>query len=118
MLKLVDALGTGATSPVWISHHDEPSIVLAVGNFGGAGAGSGTGDGTLTLEINPDPTRETWYTLAQGGNNLTLSSTNVLRVLQIPGVYVRLKANNNATGMDLNVWVSGKGVSLVSAEPT
>lgn len=84
--------------------------MLAVGTYGT--------DGTLTIEINPDPSRESWFSYASGGSNLTLTATNIARVLQIPGVYVRLKANNNATGMDLNVWVSGKGVSLVSAEPT
>lgn len=116
MLKLQDGYTGTSTAPsaVFISNHSEPINVLAVdtdGNGWGAGAAS-----VLTVEINPDPKREEWNTLYQGGVAVALEATNNMAALTLPGgVYCRFVGNDTAN-TDLNLWVGGPGVTLVSGE--
>jgi len=107
MLKLEDEFKELSTSNAFISHHFEPINVMAVGTWDG---------NTLTIQVNPDPKRESWVNLQQGGSAITLTDTNNLRALTLPGgVHVRFTSTTGAA-TDLNLWVGGRGVSLVSPE--
>lgn len=110
MLKLQDAFAGDSTSNQFISHHSEPINVMAVGTWGDADAT------VLTLQVNPDPKRESWVDLSQDGSTVTLSATNNMDALVLPGgVYCRFTSSDVAN-TDLNLWVGGPGVTLVSGE--
>ena len=110
MLKLQTAINVNdAVSNVFVSNHSEPLNVMAVGTWGTSA--------TLTFEVNPDPKRQaTWTTLSVAGNNVTMTSSDMLKTLQFPGgVHVRLKLTfSGATSLD--IWVGGPGVTLASSE--
>lgn len=109
MLKLNDAFGPSATSNAFISHSDEPINLLAVGTWDG---------NTLTVNVNPNPNRESWTVLYQAGSAVTMTATDNMKALVLPGgVYVRLTSTTDDGGLtDLNLWVGGPGVTLVSGE--
>lgn len=113
MLKLQDEFGGNATSETFISNFSEPINVMATGDWGALDAC------VLTLQINPDPQRETvWETAYQDGSTVTLSATNNIEVLTLPGgVHCRLSSSDVAS-VDLNLWVGGEGVTLPAGEAT
>lgn len=108
MLKLVDGMTADKYSPSFISHNSEPINVMAIGTWD---------SNTLTVEVNPDPKREaSWHTLYQSGAAVTLTSTDNMKALVLPGgVYVRLASASGAS-TDLDIWVGGPGVALRYAE--